>query len=100
MEGGEKSAFTYTNKNRKQEDLSSSCVRFVIVVYVFRGLPNLENVVFGDRCDHPVVVLVPREIGNLRRVATVNEKQLRRPILSILRSLVIRRGGSTAAKTA
>jgi hypothetical protein len=41
-------------------------------------LPNLKNVVLGHRGDNPRVILVPREVADLRRVASVNELRAER----------------------
>ena len=41
-------------------------------------LPNLHDVIFRDRADHPGFAWIPREVRYLRRVTAVNELKGRR----------------------
>ena len=48
---------------------------------------HLHDVILADRADDPGVVGVPTEVGDLGRVAAMDEQQLGRPVLGILRAL-------------
>ena len=50
-------------------------------------LTHLHDVVLADRADDPGVVGVPAEVGDLGRVAAVDEQQLRRAVLGVLGAL-------------
>jgi hypothetical protein len=50
-------------------------------------IAHLQDVVLGHRCDDPVVAGIPSKVGDLGGVAAVDEEQLRRAILRILRGL-------------
>ncbi len=52
-------------------------------------LPDLENVVLRDRADDPRFTGVPRKVGDLCRVSTVDEEELWWPILGILSVLFL-----------
>jgi hypothetical protein len=45
----------------------------LVIVDVLGHLPHLHDVVLGHRADHPGLVGVPREVGDLGGVASVNE---------------------------
>ena len=48
---------------------------------------DLHDVVLADGADDPGVVGVPAEVGDLGRVAAVDEQQLGRAVLGVLRAL-------------
>eukprot|EP00982_Pelagococcus_subviridis_P001136 9085-Pelagococcus_subviridis.AAC.5 len=62
---------------------------FIVQVDVLRHLPDLQDVILRDGRDDHVVVSVPREIGDLAGVPAVDEHQLRRAVLRVLRGLLV-----------
>ena len=59
---------------------------------------HLHDVVLADRADDPGVVGVPAEVGDLGRVAAVDEQQLGRAVLRVLGALKRRQIQIIAAK--
>mmetsp|Transcript_43677 Transcript_43677/g.91142 ORF Transcript_43677/g.91142 Transcript_43677/m.91142 type:complete len:287 (-) Transcript_43677:551-1411(-) len=66
-----------------------SLVVVVVRVDVLGNLPHLEHVILRNTRHHPLVVRVPAEVGDLGRVATVDEEQLRRAVLRVLGALLL-----------
>lgn len=69
------------------------------IVHRVRHLPHLQDIVVRHRRQRPLPlrltsprlshVRIPRQIVHLRRVSPVNEQQLRRPVLRLLRRLLL-----------
>ena len=49
---------------------------------------HLEDVVLSDGRNDPVIVRVPRKVGDLRGVTSVNEEELRGAVLGVLGGLL------------
>mmetsp|Transcript_2389 Transcript_2389/g.16055 ORF Transcript_2389/g.16055 Transcript_2389/m.16055 type:complete len:206 (-) Transcript_2389:777-1394(-) len=75
-----------TNSRRRRTCRQRRCV---VVVDVLGHAPDLEDVVLRHRRHHPIVVLVPRKVRDLRSVTAVNEQQLRRTVLGVLGRLLL-----------
>ena len=60
-----------------------------VMVYVFRHLPYLKDVILGNTGNDPILAGIPGEIRYLASVATVNKQQLGRAILCILQGLFL-----------
>ena len=69
-------------------ELRCWCLRLLVIVDVLRHLPDLHDVVLGHGADHPGVIGVPTEVGDLGSVTSVNEEELWGPVLSVLRALL------------
>ena len=46
----------------------------LVVVNVLGHLPDLHDVILGDRTDDPRMIRVPRKVADFRRVTAVDEK--------------------------
>merc|ERR1711973_1063365 len=67
----------------------TSSLWLLIIVDVLSHLPNLHDVVLGHRADNPGIIGVPGKIGDLGRVASVDEEELRRTIFGVLGTLLL-----------
>jgi hypothetical protein len=56
-----------------QIGVSGSGIAIVVVVNVFRHLPDLQYVVLRYGCDHPVLVPTPREVRDLGAVTAMHK---------------------------
>lgn len=68
------------------------------MIDVLRHLPDLENVILRHAGNHPVVVLVPGKVGDLARVAAVDEEQLRGAVFRVLRRLLLADSANETSK--
>ena len=70
-------------------ELRCWCLRLLVIVDVLRHLPDLHDVVLRHRADHPGVIRVPTEVGDLGSVTSVDEEELRGAILCVLGALLL-----------
>jgi len=61
----------------------------LVIVDVLSHLPDLHDVVFGHGADHPGLIRVPREVGDLGGVASVDKQKFWWSILNVIRGLLL-----------
>ena len=64
-------------------------VGLLVVVDVLGHLPDLHDVVLAHRADDPGLVGVPGEVGDLGRVAAVDEEELGGAVLHVVGRLLL-----------
>ncbi len=68
---------------------ASGGLDLLVVVDVLGHLPDLHDVVLADGADHPGVVGVPGEVGDLCCVSAVDEEQLGGTVFGVLGALLL-----------
>lgn len=81
--------FSYMRTRLFQILGSLRLVGVIIIVNVFSHLPHLNDIILSHRSEHPRFVVIPRKIRNFRRMPAVDEQQLGRAILGVLRGLLV-----------